>query len=130
MKHSSDSPSLTQCSTSLLVIVNEALYDPGPAYVDSLISLCCYTGSTNSEQPKLPQINPAVLLLRVFACTLPPALHPHLVHQETVLPSYLGQQAPVWEAFSSSSLSECSFLPLHWFCPISYIYLCFTCLPI
>lgn len=56
-KHSSDSPSLTECSTSLLITVNEAFYDLGLAYLDSLISLCCYTGSSNSKQPMLPQTN-------------------------------------------------------------------------
>lgn len=128
-KHSSDSPSLTECSTSLLITVNEAFYDLGLAYVDRLISLCCYTGSSNSKQPMLPQTNFAILLLWVLAYAVPPALQPLLVHQGTVLPWFLGQQAP---ALGSSLLLHSLWVFLSpsalFLCPASYIYLCFTCL--
>ena len=123
-KHSSDSPPLTECSTSLLITVNEAFYDLGLAYVDSLISLYCDTGSSNSKRPMLPQTSFAILLLWVLAYAVPPALQRLLVRQGTVRPRCFGQQAPApGSSLLLLSLSLCAVS-----LPASYTYPRFTCL--
>lgn len=128
-KYLSDFLSRTDYSTSSLIIINEALFNLGPAYTHSLISLC-YICSSNTEWPTVLQINPAVSF-QVFACAVPPMQNALLFSQGTILPRYSGQQAPAQGTFLflsvTLSLSTALVLCILSISCISCVSLCCIC---